>query len=96
MGREFTWKGRVFEITETSYKTHPRVPALVVHEKGDWEPWCTLTANVGVVPEEGEYTIKTWSENEELYHYLVETGVLIPTGLEIPTGFCHCAVCRMS
>lgn len=75
-------------------------PALKVTDR-DGIPWCTLTVYVEggdmfIRPEEGEFLIKSWSENESTYDLLVKEGILIPTGREIQTGFVTAKVCKLS
>ncbi len=73
-------------------------PALKVTDR-DGIPWCILTVYVeggdGVL-EDGDFLIKSWSENKSTYDTLVKEGILIPTGREIETGFVTAKVCKLS
>ncbi len=49
----------------------------------------------GTFLEDGEFLIKNWSENAQIFEELVAKGVLVPTGRTVPTGFVEAVVCRL-
>ena len=52
-----------------------------------------LTVNIPEVHlREGQYCIKTWSENEELARLCMETGLFEDTGIRIPQGMVEAQV----
>jgi len=89
------YRGEALSLYRTSYESDPGVPALLLLVEETGEPYCTLTVNLRKSTKKGEYTIKTWSENENIYNFLVNEEILSPTGVMIPTGFCKAAVCKL-
>lgn len=80
-------------IFETCYANVDML-ALVI-EALDGEPIGTLTVALpGVVLEPGEFTVKTWSENEPMRAPALATGLFVDTGKRIPQGFVEAEVWR--
>lgn len=54
----------------------------------DGIPICTLThcVDISVKLGEGLFIVKTWRENAEIAHSLLEQGIFEDTGQRLPTG----------
>lgn len=53
----------------------------------EYEPLCTATVALDVLPSDGCVFIKDWSENEGIASSLVSAGIIKLTGRTIPTGY---------
>jgi hypothetical protein len=68
---------------------------VTIELQDEIEPWATVTVNLpDAALEPGEFTVKTWSENESLRGPLLATGLFVDTGKRIPTGFVSAEVWR--
>lgn len=60
------------------------------------EPWCTLTVNMEHGPlEENHYLVKTWSENAETAHMLLDQGIFEDTGVRVPNGYVEAEIWKL-
>lgn len=55
-----------------------------------------LSIRLDTKPPKGAMWMKTWSENEEIYKWLVKDGYLEETGEFCKTGFCQSPACRLT
>lgn len=63
----------------------------------DHEPYATITTCLPDVElGEGEFHVKTWSENEGLVEALLESGVLQTTGECSRAGYAQALRCRLT
>jgi len=76
------------EFVETVYANGQT--AILARLEETHEPYATLSAIVGDEPlDQGEFYLKTWSENAELWQILLSTGAIekIQDAEPIHTGF---------
>lgn len=67
-------------------------PALRVMDPNG-ELWGTLTVCIPGTPlEEGEYLVKTWSENENMAAAVLASGEFTDTGKRVPSGYVQAQV----
>jgi|PlaIllAssembly_1097288.scaffolds.fasta_scaffold00432_2 hypothetical protein len=60
------------------------------------QPFLTLTTNIeGAVLFDGEFCVKTWSENEPYIADILASGLFEDTGRRVLTGFVEAPVWRM-
>lgn len=60
------------------------------------EPLAMLTVNIPEIPlEPDEIIVKTWSENEDLVRYMINTGWFKDTGKRVPTGYCEAQIWKV-
>ncbi|MFZ8932361.1 MAG: DUF4313 domain-containing protein [Bacteriovoracaceae bacterium] len=74
-------------------------PALGLMEVGKTEiPYCVLSVNVPapIKTKVGNFFIKNYSENEEIYKFLIEHGYLEETGHSIESGFVTIPECVLT
>ena len=85
---------RELELKKARYANHRLAIQLIEVESK--EPWCMITVNM--VDDEladGEFHIKTWSENADTTTALIEqTDLFINTGRIVPAGHCNACVWR--
>jgi len=83
------------ELKKGKYQFSRRlVIALIEVESG--ELWCILTVNIAELPlEDGEFFVKTWSENADTTKALIEqTNLFEDTGRIVPAGYANACVWR--
>ena len=68
--------------------------AIRLIETKSKEPWCDLTVClVDAELDDGEFFVKTWSENADTTTALIEqTDLFVNTGRIVPTGFVNANV----
>jgi len=68
--------------------------AICLIEVKSGEPWCDLTVNLPDSElDDGEFFVKTWSENADTTTALIEqTDLFINTGRIVPTGYVNANV----
>lgn len=77
------------------YNNNGRMAITLVTSKG--EPFCTLTCNLPDEPlEDGEFFVKTWSENEVVAKAARESKLFIDTGKRVPAGHAQAEVWRLA
>lgn len=70
---------------------------IAIQYMGDAGPLGTLTVNLPDDElDDGEFAVKTWSENEQLAKAAFATGLFEDTGKRIPTGFVEAQVWRFA
>jgi len=80
----------------SAYCYDPKFPAIVINSLHG-EPIATLTVYIeGVVLQDGELLVKTWSENERIAQQALESGLFEDTGKRVPTGFVEAQVWRFA
>lgn len=98
MQREFEFAGVRLFVDETPYYGNPTQKALVLHPVGGFsarDPFGVLTVNIpGVTLDEGEYLIKTWSENEHIAAAALASGLFEDTGRRVVCGETEAEVWR--
>src|SRR6478609_9120039 len=58
------------------------------------EPFLTATCNLPDAEiADDEVAVKDWSENEGVYKWLVENGLVSPAIRAVPTGFVEALIC---
>lgn len=61
------------------------------------EAIATLTVNIPEVPlEEGEFIVKTWSENERIAADCLASGLFVDTGKRVRTGWVMAQIWRFA
>lgn len=88
------------KMFETRYDADG-TPALKMMCKGDYgqEPLATITVCLApkrVPLKQGEFIIKTWSENASLTHELFKSGLFSDTGRREPTGYVLAEIWKMN
>lgn len=69
--------------------------ALMLTEEG--LPFATLTVNLPEQPlNDGEFFVKTWSENTDVVKEIMKSGLFVDTGKVAPTGFVTAEVWKFS
>lgn len=92
--------GQNFSIQLYEMKYHNGTPAIQAFcfDEGYPEPFGMITVNIEGVSEvlpEGEFCVKTWSENEFwAVDALKASGLYEPTGRETRAGFCMAPIWR--
>lgn len=96
--KEFEFKGVRLFVDETPYHGTPKQRALVLHPVGGFnarKPFAVLTTCIpGVELEEGEFLIKTWSENEPIAAAALASGLFEDTGRRVVCGETEAEVWR--
>lgn len=78
-------------VEKTQYKTGG--PAVILYHEG--HRFATLSVNFWEIElEEGEFAVKTWSENEEIAADALASGLFIDTGKRIKSGYVEASVWR--
>jgi hypothetical protein len=91
----FTYKGEVLKLYEVGHYADG-TPVLEVYDE-DGLPYAKMTVSVPFTElADDEYLIKTWSENQALFEYLVAEKILEPVGRLVATGYVQAAVCRVN
>lgn len=57
-------------------------------EDGEWEPWNTLTVNLGGRRDKNCAFIDTNNNGEEILAWIIRNGLAVPTGRIRRSGFC--------
>jgi hypothetical protein len=90
---EFNFKGKTVFFKTTTYGNNSRLAIKLESLRGNIG---ILTVNLpGEHLEEGEFFVKTWSENVELSKASFDTGLFINTGKRIPTGFVEAQIWKL-
>ena len=81
------------ELTKSRYTDNNRL-ALILNHVDSGELWCVLTVNMpNDSLEEGEFFVKTWSENADTTTALIEqTNLFENTGRIVPAGYANACV----
>lgn len=89
---EIVYKGEPLLIMQSSYKGG-RV-AIFLTAQGSL--FATLTINLPDQPlKNGEFFVKTWTENDELTPFILEkAGLFEDTGIAVDTGFVQAPIWR--
>ena len=78
-------------VEVTTYKTGGM--AVILNQNG--QRYATLSVNFPEVkPEEGEFAVKTWNENEQIAEDALASGLFIDTGKRIRSGYVEASVWR--
>ena len=90
------FRGEALRLVPAGYYDTGR-PALSLID-GDGAPYARLTVNLPDAPDlpEGNYYVKTWSENAEVARAVLASGLMLDTGQRVPTGFVEAAVWNLS
>ena len=79
------------DVEVTTYKTGGT--AVILTQDG--QRFATLSVNFPVVKlEEGEFAVKTWSENEQVAADCLASGLFVDTGKRIKSGYVEASVWR--
>ena len=81
------------DVEVTTYKTG----GMAVILTQDGQRFATLSVNFPfpeVELEEGEFAVKTWSENEEIAEDALASGLFVDTGKRIQSGYVEASVWR--
>jgi len=79
------------DVEVTTYKTGGT--AVILNQDG--QRFATLSVYFPEVKlEEGEFAVKTWSENEEIAEDALASGLFIDTGKRIRSGYVEASVWR--
>jgi hypothetical protein len=90
---EFNFKEKTVFFKITAY-ANKRLAIKVESLRGS--PIGILTVNLPYeYLQEGEFLVKTWSENVELSKASFDTGLFIDTGKRIPTGFVEAQIWKL-
>ena len=91
----FEYRGNKYYIRDERYGNGrlALTVSTISNTKGVGPLFCVLTTNLdGVDLADGEFFIKTWSENENITNYLRDSGIFTDTGKRVRTGFTHAEV----
>lgn len=93
---EDLFNGVELELQKAKYGNGRLAIQLIHTESG--EPWATLTVNVpNAELDDGEFFVKTWSENWNTANALMEqTDLFIDTFRSVPTGFVEAVVWKFA
>lgn len=70
--------------------------AITAHDAADGGPFGTVTTNLPDFPlEEGEFFVKTWSENQWVPQLLTNCNLFEDTGKRMPTGFVEAQIWKL-
>lgn len=76
------------------YEAGSRIALVLMQAR---EPYANLTVNI---PEEeladGEFFVKTWSENEPVAASALKSGLFVDTGRRVKTGYTEVQVWRFA
>ena len=76
------------ELCYVHYAYYADGNIAIQYTVNDGEPFGTLTVNLPDTEiSEGEFAVKTWSENEQLAKAALASGIFEDMGKRIPTGF---------
>ena len=79
------------DVDITLYKTGGT--AVILTQDG--QRFATLSVNFSEVKmEEGEFAVKTWSENEQIAADCLASGLFVDTGKRIQSGYVEASVWR--
>ena len=81
---EVNFKGEVLDIEKACYGEGN----VAIRIGNEYEPYAILSVNiVDLELEPNEFAVKNYSENEEIYNFIKETGIFEDTGKTAQTGF---------
>lgn len=87
--------GTVRIVQKAQYHDGTPVVDVMCYDQGYEELFARLTVCVtGSILQDGEYLVRTWSENEWA-HNLLEAGLFEDTGKRVATGYCNAEVWRL-
>ena len=86
-----TIRGRSYAASYGEYEQGRM--AITYNDPGTGQRFSVLTVNLPSAHlAEGEFAVKTWSENAATVKAALETGLFVDTGKRIPTGFVEASV----
>jgi len=89
----FEYQGGRYSLQFGHYSYGNRLAVWMIDES-DGETYATISVNLPDVPICDNYIFaKNYSENENIYNFLVEKGILIPTGGQVKSGFVSVPIC---
>ena len=95
----FEYDGQRLVIVETDYVDSSQ-KALVIMTTGQLpEHYCNLTVKIAgadALCAPGDYIIKTWSENEHIYHKLCDLEILKPIYPISVSQWCDAWICTLN
>lgn len=87
--------GTSLAVYASRYRFSNRMALQLVDVVGQ-EDYATFTVNMPEEPlAEGEFLVKTWSENAPLRQPMLDTGLFEDTGRRVSTGFCRAEVWKL-
>lgn len=82
----FRFNGERLFIHKTHYYDGERIALQIVDVEE--QPFAMLTVNIPEIRlREGEFLVKTWSENEDIAQCVLDLGIFEDTGKRFKTGF---------
>jgi len=91
----FNFKKHRLDFRRSTYSNGR--PAIIVVEPKTGEEWAVLTCNlVDVNIPDGEFAVKTWSENEKIAEACFKTGIFEDTGKRMSNGFVNAEIWKMA
>lgn len=92
-GFQFQCKGTLISFCCKQY-SNKRLVIEGVYDEGSF---AVLTVNlIDNKLDDGEFFVKTWSENEEFARCAMETDLFIDTGKRVKTGFVEAQVWKLA
>ena len=91
----FNFKKRRLDFRRSAYSNGR--PAIIVVEPKTGEQWAVLTCNlVDCDIPDGEFAVKTWSENREISEACYNTGIFEDTGKRLSNGLVQAEIWKMA
>lgn len=84
----YEFKGAQVEVRFTHYKNNNSLAvALFSTYEGRRELYAMASVNIDIIPAEGCFWCKDYSENEGIKDWLIENGIAEPTGRHAHAGY---------
>lgn len=80
---QFQYKDNLIHFEVGNYQNNGRIAIQTVCDNGDFpgEPYATITVNMPEIPlDEGEFIVKTWTENKPITDFLRNSEFFVDTG----------------
>ena len=91
---EFEFEGLALTIVEQIYEINKRIAISVVTKGGN--PYARISVNIPELSlDEGEFFVKTWSENYDIVKVVKKLGIFKDTGRRVQVGFAQAAVWKV-
>ncbi len=94
--KKFNYYGEQVTIYVTKYSNNQRV-CLRLNDAEEGFPFATATVNIPEFNLPKDFVlIKSWSENEGMYSFLLENKIVKKANSTTPTGNCRAYVCELN